>query len=104
MIQFKNIDDLRDFLRKDRDVASLYPLRFINVDSMEMWVNVKKLLLSMSKKHVCLSSFCSQDDTMPNMRRFTSSIKVISENVCVSPLSEYLRVNPDIVQSTIMDL
>lgn len=104
MLQFENIDDLRNFLRKDRDVVSLCPLRFINVDSMEMWVNVKKLLLSMSKKHVCLSSFCAQDDTTPNMHRLISSVKITSENVCVSPLSEYLRVNPDIAQSTIMEL
>ena len=104
MIRFEDIDALRNFLRKDKDEVSLCPLRFINVDSMEMWVNVKKMLLSMSKKHVCLSSFCLQDDTTPNMRRFTSSIKAITENVCVSPLSEYLRVNPDIAKSTVMEL
>lgn len=104
MIRFEDIDALRNFLRKDKDEVSLCPLRFINVDSMEMWVNVKKMLLSMSKKHVCLSSFCLQDDTTPNMRRFTSSIKAIKENVCVLPLSEYLRVKPDIAKSTVMEL
>lgn len=104
MNRFASIDELKTFLRKDRDEVSLCPVRFINVDSMEMWVNVKKFLLSLSKSHICLSSFCSQDDTTPNMRRFTSSIKTISESACVSPLSEYLRVNPDIAKSTIMDL
>ena len=104
MNRFESVEELRTFLYKDRETVSLCPLRFINVDSMEMWVNVKKLLLSMSKRHICLSSFCSQDDTTPNMRRFISSLKTISTSVCVSPLSEYLRVNPDIAKSTISDI
>ncbi|MCC8097570.1 MAG: hypothetical protein LIO44_03230, partial [Eubacterium sp.] len=104
MIQFKNIDDLRNFLRKDKETVSLCPLRFINVDSMEMWIKVKKLLLSMSKKHICLSNFCSLDDTTPNMYRFNSCIRALSENACISPLSEYLRINPDIAQDTIKSL
>lgn len=104
MNRFTSIDELRTFLRKDRSEVSLCPVRFINVDSMEMWVSVKKLLLSMSKSHICLSSFCSQDDTTPNMRRFAASIKNITASVCVSPLSEFLRVNPDIAKSTINDI
>ena len=104
MNRFTSIDELRGFLRKDRNEVSLCPVRFINVDSMEMWVNVKKLLLSMSKSHICLSSFCLQDDTTPNMRRFAASIKNITASVCVSPLSEFLRVNPDIAKSTIKDI
>lgn len=104
MNRFTSIDELRVFLRKDRNEVSLCPVRFINVDSMEMWVYVKKLLLSMSKRHICLSSFCSQDDTTPNMRRFATNIKNITASVCVSPLSEFLRVNPDIAKSTIKDI
>ncbi len=104
MREFRDIDELRVFLRNDRDEVSLCPLRFVSVDSMEMWVNVKKLLLSMSKSHICLSQFCSLDDTTPNMSRFKASLKSVKESVCASPLSEYLRVNPDVAKKTVMDL
>ncbi len=104
MNQFNSLDELRNFLRKDRDEGNLCPLRFINVDTMETWVAVKKLLLSMSHKYICLSSFCVDEDTTPNMHRFTASIRNTTESICVSPLSEFLRVKPDIAKSTVEDL
>lgn len=104
MIRFNTMDELRTFLRADRDSVSLNPIRFINVDSMVMWIEVKKLLLSMSKTPVYLSSFCSEDDTTPNMRRLMASVKETTDTICISPLSEYLRVNPDIAKTTIEDV
>lgn len=104
MNQFRTIEELADFLCKDRDSVSLCPLRFINVDSLEMWANVKKLLISMSKRHVCLSSFCANEDTTPNMRRLAMCIVNSTDNICVSPLSEYLRLFPDSAQKNIEDL
>ena len=64
----------------------------------------KKVLLSMSNIHVCLSSFCAESDTTPNMRRLLANIKATREAICISPLSEYLRVNPDKAKSMIEDI
>ena len=104
MVRFDNFTALRDFLRKDRDDASYCPIRFINVESLEMWMEVKKLLQSMVNNNIFLSTFCEGDDTTPNIRRLKSQLKKQTQHVCISPLSEYLRINPEIAQSTIVDL
>jgi hypothetical protein len=71
---------------------------------MEMWVEVKKLLLSMSSSHLLLSGFCDSEDTTPNIRRLITKMKSSSSSFCVLPISEYLRINPEIAQSTILDI
>lgn len=104
MVRFDNLTALRDFLRKDRDEASHSPIRFINVESLEMWMEVKKLLQSMVSNNIFLSTFCEGDDTTPNIRRLKSQLKKQSQHVCVSPMSEYLRINPESAQATIVDM
>lgn len=39
---FKDVEQLKKYLKEDRDRADLNPIRFINVDSLQMWVEVKK--------------------------------------------------------------
>lgn len=104
MKRFDTFTELRDFLRKDREEASHCPIRFINVESLEMWMEVKKLLQSMVSNSIFLSAFCEEDDTTPNIHRLKSALKQQSQHVCVSPLSEYLRINPNIAQKTVNDL
>ena len=104
MNRFYSVEEMKNFLRTDKEKGSLNPIRFINVDTMEKWVDVKKILLSMSNIHVCLSSFCAESDTTPNMRRLLANIKATRESICISPLSEYLRVNPDKAKSTVEDI
>ena len=42
MTTFKNLESLKQFLRQDAKQVSLNPVRFINVDSMAMWIEAKK--------------------------------------------------------------
>jgi len=104
MVKFNSFSELQTYLRKDRAESSLNPIRFINVESMEMWVEVKRLLLSMSSGHLLLSEFCDAADTTPNIRRLIAKMKVSTDSICVLPISEYLRINPEIAQPTIMDI
>lgn len=104
MEKFGCLSDLRTYLRKDRNESSLNPVRFINVETMEMWVEVKKLLLSMSSSCLLLSEFCENEDSTPNTRRLMAKLKASTNSVCVLPLSEHLRVNPGIAQKTILDI
>jgi len=98
---FKNLESLQAFLRKDSNTMSINPVRFISVDSLEMWVEVKKLLLSMADESMPLSKFCEGKDTTPNIRRLTAALKKTDHSVFVTPLSEYLRIKPETAEDTI---
>ena len=98
---FTSIEELKNYLIEDQKKASLSPIRFINVETMVVWNEVKKLVLSLCGKSLFLSDFCEGDDTTPNIKRALSSLKTYDETVCVAPLSEYLRIKPDLASSTI---
>lgn len=101
---FKDVDQLKAFLTEDHNHPDLNPVRFINVDSLQMWVAVKKILVSLSDKTLLLSDFCETEDTTPNLKRLSSALKKTGETVCVFPLSEYLRVNPETAASVIKNI
>lgn len=101
---FKSLESLKEYLDKDRKTVSLNPVRFISVDSLDMWVEVKKLLLTISDESLPLSKFCEDKDTTPNIRRLISAVKKVSHSVFVSPLSEYLRINPESAVDTIQKI
>ena len=101
---FKDVEQLKKYLKEDRDRADLNPVRFINVDSLQMWVEVKKYLVSLSDKSLLLSEFCETDDTTPNLKRLSSALKKADQTLCVFPLSEYLRVHPETAVSVITNL
>ena len=100
---FKDVEQLKEFLTEDRGRADLNPIRFINVDSLQMWIEVKKYLVSLSNKSLLLSDFCEMDDTTPNLKRLRSVLRKADQTLCVFPLSEYLRVNPESAVSIITD-
>lgn len=104
MRSFNDINSLKKYLQEDRESVSLCPVRFINVETMKMWVEVKKILLPMVGNFVYLSSFCEEEDTTPNIRRMKSKLKSTSVSVCVTPLSEYLRIRTEIAEQSIADL
>ncbi len=103
-MDFTSLDELKDYLVYDQKRASLSPVRFINVETMAVWVEAKKLVLSLSDRSLFLSSYCEGGDTTPNIRRVTSALKNYDKTTCVAPLSEYLRINPAIAQSTILKI
>ena len=45
---FKDVEHLKKFLKEDRDRTDLNPIRLINVDSLQIWVEMKKYLVSIS--------------------------------------------------------
>ena len=96
MIKFKNFDALKDFLLRDKDTTTLNPVRIINVDSISMWLEVKNFLSMQSTKGILLSDFCEDEDTMPNIRRLYSALKNETQSAYIVPLSEFLRLNPEI--------
>lgn len=99
---FNDLDELKRYLKKDMEQVSLNPVRFISVDSMEMWIIVKNFLLSISDESLCLSEFCEENDTTPNINRVSSALKKKTKSQLVTPLSEYLRVKPEEAQSTVL--
>ena len=101
---FKCLEELSEYLKKDERSFSINPVRFINVDSMPMWIEAKKILLSYSDEMVTLSSFCDSDDTTPNLKRLSSRLKKATKSVLVTPLSEYLRIVPERAESVIQEI
>lgn len=99
MIVFKNLELLKKHLTQDKDKKNLSQVRFINVDSISMWHEMKDFLSA--EKFIFLSEFCSSEDTMPNLKRFYTVLKNETKTCCVLPLSEYLRVRPDFAEKEI---
>lgn len=104
MRSFNNFESLRSFLQKDRETASLNPIRFLNVESMTVWNELKTFLLSMADSHIGLSEYCEGNDTTPNLRRLTAYLRAGQESICVFPLSEYLRLRPTMAKQEIMEI
>lgn len=98
---FHDLDKLKQFLKQDSKVVSLNPVRFINVDSMAMWVEVRNYLLTLADESTYLSNFCEDNDTTPNINRVISSLKKSEKNQLIAPLSEYLRIIPDQAENII---
>ena len=92
---FHDMEQLKEHLVRDAKEISLNPVRFINVDSMLAWNDVKKQLVSLSEEFLCLSKFCVGDDTTPNINRVRTEIKKTTKSQFVTPLSEYLRIIPE---------
>ena len=98
---FTSIEKLKEYLIEDQNRATISPIRFINVETMVVWSEVKKVVLSLCDKSLFLSDFCEGEDTTPNIRRALSRLKTYDKTVCVVPLSEYLRIKPESALSTI---
>ena len=98
---FTNLESLKNYLKQDAARVTLNPVRFINVDSMPMWIEVKKFLFSLTDESIRLSKYCEGDDTTPNINRVSSVLKNVDKNQFVTPLSEYLRIIPERAESII---
>ena len=96
-----SLDSLKNFLSIDAQRTSINPVRFISVDSMEMWIEVKKILLSMADETLLLSKYCVGEDTTPNISRVGSALKKVKNSQFISPLSEYLRIIPEQAETVV---
>lgn len=104
MINFDSLDALKDFLQRDKGQQTFSPVRFINVDSLSAWSELKTFLNTAAADFIFLSDYCAANDTFPNLRKLRNDLQRVSGNVCVLPLSEVLRVNPDSVAQELNSL
>ena len=95
MVTLENIDGLKNFLRHDKGQKTFSPVRFINVDSLSDWFEMKNFLGTLTTNFIFLSEYCAADDTFPNLRKLRNDLQKENRSVCVLPLSEILRVSPD---------
>lgn len=103
-MRINSIDELKKFLLKDKDSADINPVRFINVETLEMWFKVKSFLTNITQHSINLSDFCETEDTTPNFSRLKGKLKETNGSTLLTPLSEHLRVNNSIILKTIEDL
>ena len=95
MIIFETLDELKNFLRRDQGQKSFSPVRFVNVESRAVWLELKKFLSTLTTDLIFLSDYCAGDDTFPNVRKLRNDLRRETRSVCVLPLSEILRLNPE---------
>jgi len=101
------LDDFQsfvDYIEKDAKTNDFNPIRFINVDTMPMWVKVKTFLGNKVADTLKLSDFCATDDIAPNLNRFKKALRYKTVSTLVLPLSEYLRINYPIAKKTLNDI
>lgn len=98
---YKNLQELKTFLKRDNVSNSLNPVRFISVDSLDMWTEAKKILMALADESIMLSEYCDGNDATPNIRRLLSTLKKVNSSVLVIPLSELLRIKPESARDTI---
>ena len=94
MVNFENLDALKNFLQNDRGKNSSEPVRFINVEALADWFEMKKFLRTLAADFIFLSDCCADNDILPNLRKLRNDLKRKTQSVCILPLSEFLRVNP----------
>lgn len=92
---FHDLEQLKAHMIRDAKEISLNPVRFINVDSMSAWNDVKKQIISLAEEFLYLSKFCAGEDTTPNINRLRTEIKKATKSQFVTPFSEYLRIIPE---------
>ena len=95
MIIFESLNELKNFLRREKGQRTSAPVRFINVDSLSDWLEMKSFLSTLTTDFIFLSSYCAGADTFPNLRKLRNDLQKAAQTVCVLPLSELLRINPD---------
>lgn len=103
-MSISDVEQLKVLLQKDAQIPSINPVRFINVDSMDLWVQVKAYLSSISERSLLLSDFCEEQDTAPNLNRLKYTIRTSCTSSLVVPLSEYLRINNLVAKRAINDI
>ena len=104
MILFDSVESLCSHIEKDIYSKSLCPVRFINVETMDIWIKVKSFLGKLCSKTISLSQYCADDDITPNLNRFKMTLRNLQENTLIIPLSEHLRINNPIANRFLTEL
>lgn len=104
MLQFTDVEELIKYIEKDIQSKSYCPVRFINLETMVMWVKVKAALTLRCSESIILSKYCEVDDSTPNLNRLKTYLRKLDKTVILTPLSEHLRINNDIALKTFNDI
>jgi len=92
-VNVKSLEELIEYINDDLKHKEARIVRFINVESLSMWVKVKSFLNDKCTRTIRLSDYCDGDDLTPNINRMLNALKRINEHTLIIPLSEHLRIN-----------
>ena len=104
MLWYNSVNDLENFLKNDKDMNSLSPIRIINVNNLADWTNTRKVLRNITGNQIGLSSLCLTEDNTPNIKRLYKLLDESTGSSVVIPLSEYLRLYPEQINTVISKL
>jgi hypothetical protein len=85
--------EFESFIAEDIKRKDLRIFRFINVESLTLWVKVKNFLAQKCHNQIRLSTFCAGDDLSPKINRLCAKLEAIDDKTLLFPLSEHLRIN-----------
>jgi hypothetical protein len=92
-LKITSFEKLQQYLLDDERQQDTRIVRFINVETLELWCKVKNLLASKCANNIQLSDYCSDQDLTPNLNRLLKSLRDIKTDTLLVPLSEHLRIN-----------
>jgi len=88
-----SFEELDSFINGDIKHSDIRIYRFINIESLSLWVKVKNLLAKKCTNQIRLSIFCYGEDLTPKINRLCAKLESINDNTLLLPLSEHLRIN-----------
>lgn len=94
-MQIKTFAEFTSYINNEAKRKAINVIRFVNVESLELWVRVKNFFGEKCSNHVRLSNYCAGDDLIPNISMLQKDLKKIETNTILLPLSEYLRINTE---------
>lgn len=92
-MNISTIEQFERFIDDDMKRKDLRIFRFVNIESISLWVRVKNLLAQKCPTQITLSRFCAGDDLNPKINRLCVELETITNNTLLVPLSEHLRIN-----------
>ena len=100
------MEQLKVTVEEDLVKKSARHIRFINVERMDVWVEVKDFIAGLCSRdnHVLLSKYCSDVDLTPKTMRLIADLKKISANTIVLPLSEHIRINNSVADQLLNNI
>ncbi len=103
-MQFTSFEEIKKFINYDVKSNDISCVRYINIETMDMWIKLKAYLTNICSDFIKLSDFCEEEDTTPNISRLKSKLKKAGKNTLVTPLSEHLRVNNSLTNKTLEEI
>ena len=65
----KSLEEFIEYINEDIKHKEARIIRFINVESLSMWIKVKSFLNEKCSRTIRLSDYCDEYDLTPNINR-----------------------------------